>query len=217
MLSQYLPLSEHRVFFVEADSDMIRLFKKNNPSAADRIIHQDFLSLDLKKIFAERPFAIIGNFPYNISSQIVFRCIEYRDQVPELVGMFQLEMAKRIIAGKGSKDYGIISVLTQLYYSGEEILQLGPDAFEPPPKVHSAVIRLRRHYREPRQLDQKLFKRIVKTTFGQRRKMLRKTLKAILAKGIDSEDRFFQQRPEQLSVEDFIFLTRFVKKQQKKQ
>ncbi len=202
--------TDYNVLYIEADRDMVGYLKSNYPLYKDQFIHADFLTFDLSTIFSGRPFAVIGNFPYNISSQIIFTCLEQVDRVVEIVGMFQLEMANRIISKQGSKDYGIISVLTQLYYTGEKIIELAPQAFDPPPKVRSAVIRLRPCSRDLEGVDKRLFKRIVKTVFGQRRKMLRKTLKAIVPNGIDADDLFFQQRPEQLSIEDFLYLTSFV-------
>ncbi len=212
MLSQYLIESDFELYFVEADIDMVRYFEKHFAPLSDRLIFEDFLKLDLKTVFGVRSFAVIGNFPYNISSQIIFKCLDHNEQIPEIVGMFQLEVAQRILATKGSKEYGIISVMTQLYYSGTEILRLEPEDFEPAPRVRSAVIRLKKRTRDTTPTDINLFRRIVKTSFGQRRKMLRKTLKAIVSQGIDPQDPFFQQRPEQLSVEDFIYLTKRIKK-----
>ena len=213
MLSQFLMESDYNALYVETDIDMVEYLKRYYTESSDQIIHQDFLKMNLENTFAGRPFAVIGNYPYNISSQIIFKCLEHTDRVKEIIGMFQLEVAKRIIAPEGGKEYGIISVITQLYYTGEKLFVLKPGSFEPPPKVMSAVIRLRRRERDLSGLDEKLFRRVVKTTFGQRRKMLRKTLRAIIPDGIDPEDKFFQQRPEQLSVEDFITLTKFVKRQ----
>ena len=158
----------------------------------------------------DKPFGIIGNFPYNISSQIIFKMLDYKEQVPELVGMFQKEMAERVVAGPGSKTYGAISVLTQAFYTGEYLFTVDKSCFTPPPKVQSAVIRLSRKSELNLDCNPLLFKRIVKQTFGQRRKMLRNTMKSFTDKAELLTHPDMTKRPEKLSVEDFIRITKGV-------
>ncbi|MCL4120329.1 UNVERIFIED_CONTAM: hypothetical protein GTU68_012627 [Idotea baltica] len=209
MLSKYLIQRSENVCFIEADRDMVEVFKSSYPEVADYVYQADFLKFDLYEHIGHQPMAIIGNFPYNISSQIVFKCIDHVDMVPEMVGMFQLEMAQRIASEPGSKAYGVISVLAQYYYDCQLLFKVGPDQFNPPPKVWSAVIKLTRKQNPHQDVDMKLFKRIVKSTFSQRRKMIRNTLKGILPMGTDLSDDIYNQRPEQLSVEAFIALTNY--------
>lgn len=206
VLTKYLLEQVENLIVVEADRDMVLYLGKHYPELKEGIVHADFLKLRLDLIFQEQSFGLIGNFPYNISSQIVFKMLEYRTYVPELVGMFQKEMAERIISSPGSKTYGVISVLTQAYYEGEYLFSVDREQFIPPPKVESAVIRLKRKDAEL-DCDPRLFRTIVKRAFSQRRKMLRNTLKGLLNEQILKEDSFFQQRPEKLSVADFVALT----------
>ena len=172
------------------------------------IIRGDFLSMDLNDYFKGK-MAIIGNFPYNISSQILFRCLEYKDKVVELCGMFQKEVAERICAAPGSKTYGILSVLLQAFYTTEYLFTVEANLFTPPPKVRSGVIRLRRNDVVGLECDEKLFLRVVKTTFNQRRKTLRNSIMSGFALK-NEECRFFSKRPEQLSVVEFVELTNWV-------
>lgn len=206
MLTKYLLPEDYDLYVVEADHDMVDYLFEHYEGLHRRIIDADFLKLDLSKLFHQEAFRIIGNFPYNISSQIVFKMIEHRDQIPELVGMFQKEMALRIIASPGGKDYGVISVLTQAWYSGKMLFSVGPGNFSPPPKVQSAVIRLERRASELA-CDEALFRKIVKASFNQRRKMLRNTLKPFIEDASILSEPFFSQRPEVLSVDDFVSLT----------
>lgn len=211
MLTQFLlEQNDLELVVVEADRDMVDYLHVHFPQLAGRIIHADFLKLPLEDLFGEEPFGLIGNFPYNISSQILFRMLDYRRQIPEMVGMFQKEVAERVVAAPGSKTYGVISVLVQAFYEGEYLFGVDRSKFNPPPQVQSAVIRLTR--REPAVLDcdEALFRSIVKTTFGQRRKMLRNTLKEFITDPAILEDPQFTRRPEQLSVADFVELTRRV-------
>ena len=183
-----------------------------------RLMEGDFLQLKLEKIFPER-FAIIGNFPYNISSQIFFKVLDYKDRIPEVVGMVQKEVAERLAEGPGSKTYGILSVLLQAWYDIEYLFTVGSGCFAPPPKVESAVIRLTRNGRTSLGCDEALFKTVVKTAFGQRRKMMRNPLKPLARAKAErcgwSEEQLqaflaqevFSLRPEKLSVEDFVALT----------
>lgn len=192
--------------FVELDKRMVEYLHSRFPDLGDRIINKDVLRLDWSEVF-EQEFQIVGNLPYNISTQIVFKMLEHRDRVPLLVGMFQREMAKRICADPGNKTYGVITVLTQLYYDVEYLFELPPSSFDPPPKVHSAVIRLKRKKSLP-EVDHKAFRTVVKKAFSQRRKKLRNALSG--EKFIEREEvkDFMQKRAEELSVDDFIYLTK---------
>lgn len=193
---------------VELDSESVRYLLEHYPKLAPSLYEADFLKLDLRKLFPGR-FAVIGNFPYNISSQIFFKVLDYREQVPEVVCMIQKEVAERMAAGPGSKTYGILSVLMQAWYDIEYLFTVGEGAFLPPPKVKSAVIRLSRNDRSSLPCDEELFKRVVKTTFNQRRKTIRNSLKPILATLPKLPDfiPYLDARPEQLSVEEFVELT----------
>ena len=207
MLTKYLMKADYRLIPIEADRDMVAYIKKHYPELKDEIVEEDFLKVNLREVVGAQPFAIIGNFPYNISSQILFKMLEYKDQVPELVGMFQKEVAERVAAPHGSKTYGVISVLVQAYYEPEMLIHVDKSNFDPPPKVQSAVIRLKRKDQEEINCKPRLFKSIVKQAFSQRRKMLRNTMKSFLKGSEILKEPFFQQRPEQLSVADFIDLT----------
>ena len=197
---------------IEIDKESVVYLKKHFPELGDGLIEGDFLKMDLQGLFPGQ-FSIIGNFPYNISSQIFFKIIDNRDLVPEVVCMIQKEVAERIAEKPGTKTYGILSVFLQAWYDIEYLFTVGSGAFNPPPKVQSAVIRLTRNSRTSLGCDEKLFKTVVKTAFGQRRKTLRNSLKPLLA-GRPSgpatptlADPLFDLRPERLSVEDFIDLT----------
>ena len=176
-----------------------------------KVIEADFLKFDLATLFGSEPFAITGNFPYNISTQIVFRMLEFRHRIPEFSGMFQKEVAERICAKEGNKTYGILSVLTQAYYNAEYLFTVQPEVFDPPPKVQSGVLRLSRKENITLDCDEKLLRRVVKTAFNQRRKTLRNSLKTFDLSDILKEDTIFDQRPEQLAVADFIRLTKKIK------
>lgn len=214
MLTKYLLKTDFEITAVEADSDMTLYLEDHFPELEGQLFNFDILKFDPTKVFGEEQFALIGNYPYNISSQIVFRMLKYRAYIPEMVGMFQKEMADRIVASPGSKDFGIISVLTQLYYDCKLLFKVERGNFNPPPKVRSAVIRCTRKSDEYPDLDYSLFKSIVKMTFNNRRKMLRNTLKAFTKSTELADKEFFTQRPEQLSVRDFVLLTEWVKKKQ---
>jgi len=192
---------------MEIDQESVDYLQKHFSDNAFKIISGDFLKYDLSLIFQNKPFAIIGNFPYNISSQIVFKTLEKRDKILELCGMFQKEVAQRICEKEGSKTYGILSVLVQAFYHTEYLFTVSPSAFQPPPKVQGGVLRMRR--KEPYSLDcnEDLFFRVVKTSFQQRRKTLRNSLKSFNLSDKLKEDIIFGQRPEQLSVSQFIKLT----------
>ena len=178
------------------------------PYLSLEILEADFLKLDLKSLFDGAPFAITGNFPYNISSQIVFRLLEVRDRVPEFSGMFQKEVAQRICAGPGSKTYGILSVLVQAFYEAEYCFTVPPGVFHPPPKVASGVLHLQRKENGQLSCDENLFFRVVKMAFNQRRKTLRNSLKSLQLSDNLKEGAIFDQRPEQLSVPEFISLSK---------
>ncbi len=207
MLSKYLIEDWGKnLVAVEADRDMVRYLATCFPNL--EVVYKDFLKVWFNQIFEEgESFALIGNYPYNISSQIVFRMLEHKELIPELVGMFQKEMAERIIASPGGKDYGVISVLTQAYYEGEYLFTVEKEAFSPPPRVMSAVIRLSRKDDQELGCDHKLFRQVVKQAFSQRRKMLRNTMKIFMPHEILMEDKYFTIRPEKLSVEEFVILT----------
>ncbi|MFK7949221.1 MAG: 16S rRNA (adenine(1518)-N(6)/adenine(1519)-N(6))-dimethyltransferase RsmA [Saprospiraceae bacterium] len=210
MLTKYLLEKDYTLKVVEADRDMVAYLNANYPQLSPNIIGKDFLKMRLEEEMGDN-FAIIGNFPYNISSQIVFKMVACRQFVPEMVGMFQKEMAERIVAPPGNKTYGVISVLTQAFYDGKLLFNVKPGSFNPPPKVMSAVIRLtRKPDYENLGCDHKRFRQVVKLAFGQRRKMLRNTMKPLIKGSSIMENPIFRERPEQLSVQDFIGLTNMV-------
>lgn len=207
VLTKYILEKPTETFVVEIDTESVEYLETHYLNLAKNIISKDFLKYDLNEIFKGEQFAIIGNFPYNISSQILFKAIEMRDQVPEFAGMFQKEVALRVCEKKGSKVYGILSVLTQAFYDAEYLFTVPPDVFNPPPKVDSGVLRLTRKENFTLPCDEKLFFRVVKTAFQQRRKTLRNSLKTFAFSDSLKEDVIFDLRPEQLSVEQFIEIT----------
>lgn len=195
-------------YVVEIDRESIRFLKKNFPQLEGKIINKDILDFDssfLPSTVNHQPFAVIGNFPYNISSQILFKVLEYRNQIPEVVGMFQKEVAERIASPPGNKTYGILSVLMQAFYEIEYLFTVHENVFYPPPKVKSGVIRLTRNSAEKLNCDEKLFFTVVKTAFNQRRKTLRNALSKFGIKNLPAE--ILNKRAEQLSVNDFVNLT----------
>lgn len=207
VLTQFLLEAGHDLTVVELDMESVDYLNQNFPDLKGRIIAEDFLKLDLSKLFPGQ-FCVIGNYPYNISSQIFFKVLEYKDLIPCCTGMIQKEVAERITAGPGSKTYGILSVLIQAWYKVEYLFTVHEHVFNPPPKVKSAVIRMMRNETHDLGCDEKLFKQVVKTTFNQRRKTLRNSIKPILGKDCPlTEDVLFNKRPEQLSVKEFIQLT----------
>lgn len=212
VLTQYLLEAGTDLRVVEADRDMVDYLKVHFPALEGRICEDDFLKVPLDKWMEGASFALIGNFPYNISSQIVIKMLECKELIPEMVGMFQKEVADRIVAAPGSKTYGILSVLTQAYYEGKVIFNVDKGAFQPPPKVQSAVIRLTRKANQDLGCDYQLFRQIVKQAFGQRRKMLRNTLKSFFPDPVFLENPFFTKRPEQLTLAEYIWLTQEVEK-----
>ena len=209
VLTQFLLEMGLDLTVVELDTESVDYLNAAYPQLHGRIIGEDFLKMDLKKLYGDKPFCIIGNYPYNISTQIFFKVLDYRDQVLCCSGMLQREVAQRIAEPPGSKAYGILSVLLQAWYDIEYLFTVDEHVFNPPPKVKSGVIRLIRNQVTDLGVDERMFKRIVKAAFGQRRKMLRSSLKPIFgAQPTLMEGDVFRQRPEQLSVEDFIDLTR---------
>lgn len=217
VLTKYLLREDIDLVVMDLDSDSIIYLNHSFPlehpkvlqgNTSFKVIEGDFLKYNLQELFGEEQFAITGNFPYNISTQIVFKMLEIKEQVPEFSGMFQKEVAQRICAPEGSKTYGILSVLAQAFYEAEYLFTVHPQVFDPPPKVQSGVLRLTRKTNFELGCDEKLFYRVVKTAFGQRRKTLRNSLKTFSLSDILKEDAIFEQRPEQLAVADFIALTK---------
>ena len=222
VLTQYLLTKGRPVKVVEIDTESVAYLKENMPQLGENILGDDFLRMPLDQVFGGQPFVLTGNYPYNISSQIFFRMLEYRGLIPCCTGMIQREVAQRMAAGPGSRTDGILSVLLQAWCSVEYLFTVDEHVFCPPPKVKSAVIRLTRNEVSSLPCNEVLFRRVVKTTFNQRRKTLRNNIRPLLAQ-IDNEQRekglqpkdhtewlaqeLFQKRPEQLSVQDFISLT----------
>lgn len=210
VLTQFLLKKPFDTHVIEIDRESVIYLEKNFPSLQGKILPADFLKLSLSDHFKDEAIAIIGNFPYNISTQIVFKMLENREQIPELAGMFQKEVAKRFAAPPGNKTYGIISVLAQAFYDIEYLFTVPPSVFNPPPKVDSGVIRFIRKEDYSLPVDEALFFRVVKTSFNQRRKTLRNSLKSFNLSDKLREDVIFAERPEQLSVAQFIELTQAI-------
>lgn len=213
VLTQYLVQKKRPLKVVELDFESVAYLHENFPVLENNIIENDFLKMDLKNLFDGQSFVLTGNYPYNISSQIFFKMLENKDLIPCCTGMIQKEVAERIASGPGNKAYGILSVLIQAWYKVEYLFTVHENVFNPPPKVKSAVIRMTRNNVQNLGCNEALFKRIVKTTFNQRRKTLRNSIKPVLGK--DSSlysDEIFNKRPEQLSVMEFIELTNRVEK-----
>lgn len=211
VLTKYLFNSGIKNYHViKVDTESVNYLKKTYPEFSGHIIQDDFLKFDLDLVFPES-YSIIGNFPYNISSQILFKAIENRNRVNELVGMFQKEVADRIASPPGSKKYGILSVLVQAYFQIEYLFTVNENVFHPPPKVKSAVIRMKRNDVSALDCNEKTFKTIVKTAFNQRRKTLRNSLKAYPFEPLEKIKFLLSQRAERLSVQDFVFLTQNLK------
>lgn len=195
-----------QLYAAEIDKDMIPLLQKRFPALGNRLICGDVLKFDLAEL-PSGPLIICGNFPYNISSQILFKVWDNRDRVTTMIGMFQKEVSDRVMAGPGSKTYGILSVLLAAFYSSEEVVKAPPSAFSPPPKVHSSVIKLVRNQVAKLPCNEKVFKAVVKQAFNQRRKMLRNSLRSMILDEVLMQDTILQRRPEQMSLEDFITLS----------
>lgn len=218
VMTQFLVQKSRQVKVVEIDYESVEYLRRTYPELEDSIIEDDFLKMHLERTFEGSPFVLTGNYPYNISSQIFFKMLDYKALIPCCTGMIQKEVAERMAAKPGSKTYGILSVLIQAWYDVEYLFTVEPGVFNPPPKVRSAVIRLTRNETTKLGCDEKLFKRLVKTTFNQRRKTLRNNIKPLLSQ-LETEsvakpdftellaDPIMTQRPEQLSVQNFIDLT----------
>ena len=217
VLTQYLAEKPRELKAVEIDRESVAYLNEHFPKLRDNILGDDFLRMDLSTIFDGRPFVLTGNYPYDISSQIFFKMLDYRTLIPCCTGMIQREVAQRLASPPGSKAYGILSVMIQAWYNVEYLFTVDEDVFNPPPKVKSAVIRMTRNNRETLGCEEKLFRSIVKATFGQRRKMLRVSLRQLFTPATMPPPDFFTQdimtrRPEQLSIEEFVELTECVKK-----
>ena len=218
VLTQFLVKKERPVKVVELDYESVAYLREEYPSLEDNIIEDDFLKMNLQRLFDGQPFVLTGNYPYNISSQIFFKVLDYKDQIPCCSGMLQKEVAERLAAGPGSKTYGILSVLLQAWYDVEYLFTVSEKVFDPPPKVKSAVLKMTRNDRKELGCDEKLFKTVVKTSFNQRRKTLRNSMKPLLGKDCpDYALPIFDKRPEQLSVEQFVELTLISQKHLEKQ
>lgn len=225
VMTQFLIPKNRPLKVVEIDFESVAYLRRNFPQLEEHIIEDDFLKMHLENTFGGQPFVLTGNYPYNISSQIFFKMLEYKHLIPCCTGMIQKEVAERIAAGPGSKTYGILSVLIQAWYSVEYLFTVHENVFNPPPKVKSAVIRMTRNETTDLGCDERLFKQVVKTTFNQRRKVLRNSIRPVLT---DADNRLqlqgrtprdhqaflsadiFGRRPEQLSVRDFVELTNAV-------
>ncbi len=215
VLTQYLLKRTDLVTYgAEIDSESVAYLNEHYADFTPRLIGGDFLKMDLRDRFPDG-LSVIGNFPYNISSQIFFKVVENRDLIPECVGMIQREVAVRMAEPPGSKEYGILSVLLQAWYDIDYLFTVNETVFNPPPKVKSAVIRMRRNETQQLACDEKLFVRVVKAAFGQRRKMVRNALKAVFGDFGGAEHRFFTDRAERLSVADFVELTNWVEENKK--
>jgi len=213
VLTQFLLQNKsYETTVVEIDRESVEYINQHFPELKERIISDDFLRLNLHDCFTE-PFAIIGNFPYNISSQIFFKVLEYRNQITEVVGMLQKEVAERLAAPPGSKTYGILSVFLQAYYNIEYLFTVDQDQFIPPPKVKGGVIRITRNQKEHLNCDEKLFKSIVKMAFNQRRKTMRNSLKTMITSEELKANPIFDKRPEQMGVAEFELIVRMIGEQ----
>ncbi len=206
VLTDFLILEQKRLSVIEIDKESVVYLHKKYDAEKLNIIEGDFLRLALDQLYSQ-PFALIGNFPYNISSQIFFKVLDYKNLIPEVVCMLQKEVAERICSPAGSRDYGILSVLLQAYYKTEYLFTVEPHVFEPPPKVRSGVIRVTRNEVQKLDCDEVLFKSVIKMAFNMRRKTLRNALKALNLPDTVMSQKIFDQRAEQLDVKDFIFLT----------
>ncbi|MBP3567065.1 MAG: 16S rRNA (adenine(1518)-N(6)/adenine(1519)-N(6))-dimethyltransferase RsmA [Paraprevotella sp.] len=230
VMTQFLISKERLVKVVEIDYESVEYLRRHFPQLEENIIEDDFLKMHLENTFNGQSFILTGNYPYNISSQIFFKMLDYKDLIPCCTGMIQKEVAERIAAGPGSKTYGILSVLIQAWYNVEYLFTVHENVFNPPPKVKSAVIRMSRNETTDLECDERLFKQVVKTTFNQRRKTLRNSIRPVLAdadnkleqQGNTPKDHskflaheIFNKRPEQLSVTEFIALTKAVEEETK--
>ena len=217
VLTQFLVTKGREVKAVEIDSESVAYLHENFPALRDNVIGEDFLRMDLGRLFDGRRFVLTGNYPYDISSQIFFKMLDNKELIPCCTGMIQREVAQRMAAAPGSKTYGILSVLIQAWYDVEYLFTVDEGVFNPPPKVKSAVIRMTRNKVKDLGCDEQLFKRLVKTVFNQRRKMLRVSIRQMFDKDHQPEASFFTtglmtRRPEQLTIEEFVALTNDVEK-----
>lgn len=215
VLTQYLVTKHREVKAVEIDTESVNYLHATYPQLRDNIIGEDFLTMNLRDVFEGRSFVLTGNYPYDISSQIFFKMLDNRDLIPCCTGMIQREVALRMASQPGTKAYGILSVLVQAWYDVEYLFTVDENVFNPPPKVKSAVIRMTRNQTHRLDCDETLFKRVVKTVFNQRRKMLRVSLRQLFNSGNMPDAAFFAQdmmtrRPEQLSISEFVDLTNLV-------
>ncbi len=215
VLTQYLLEKERALKVVEIDEESVTYLCKNMPSLGEEnIIPDDFLKMHLDKVFDGKPFMLTGNYPYNISSQIFFKMLDNKEYIPYCSGMIQKEVGERLAAIPGKKDYGILSILVQLWYDVEYLFTVPETVFSPPPKVKSAVVRMKRNKRTKLECDEHLFKNIVKSTFNQRRKKLRNSIQQIVGKESSLlHDPILDKRPEQLSIDEFIDLTKKVERE----
>ena len=217
VLTQYLATKNRPLRVVEIDTESVAFLHKNFPLLAENVLGEDFLRMDLASVFSGQPFVLTGNYPYDISSQIFFKMLDNKHLIPCCTGMIQREVALRIVSQPGTKAYGILSVLIQAWYDVEYLFTVDETVFNPPPKVKSAVIRMTRNAVENLGCNEVLFKRVVKTVFNQRRKMLRVSLRQLFA-GMPTSPEFYAQemftrRPEQLSVAEFVQLTNMVEQE----
>jgi 16S rRNA (adenine1518-N6/adenine1519-N6)-dimethyltransferase len=211
VLTKHL-IEKEKFYAVDIDTESIDFLKKAYPQHQTKILYGDFLRMNMDNLFPDK-FAVIGNFPYNISSQIMFKVLDLRSKVDVVVGMFQKEVAERIAEKPGTKTYGILSALLQAFYDIDYLFTVEPGAFIPPPKVKSAVIKLKRNTTQKLDCDEKLFFNVVKTCFNQRRKTIRNSIKSLSIPGSDTTNKLFDKRPEQLSVEQFVELTKIIEQQ----
>ena len=217
VLTQYLIEKPRPLRVVEIDKESVAYLKEHFPQLEQQIIGDDFLRMDLSALFDGKPFVLTGNYPYDISSQIFFKMLDYKDYIPCCTGMIQHEVAQRIASQPGNKAYGILSVMIQAWYDVEYLFMVDEHVFNPPPKVKSAVIRMTRNNVEHLGCDERLFRTVVKTVFNQRRKMLRVSLRQLFTKGTVAPDFFENEmmtmRPEQLTIPQFVELTNLVAQQ----
>lgn len=207
LTDKLLPEFGERLYCIEVDARCVEYLDKQLPALKGRVMHADFLKVDLEKLLSA-PTLVVGNFPYNISTQIIWKILDHHQLIPVVIGMFQKEVAQRLVAAPGSKVYGIQSVMTALYYSGEVLFDIPPAAFYPPPKVMSSVICLQHHHKDMGKVDVVRLKQIVKAAFNQRRKMLRNGLGNIFPKDM-LQQPIFEKRAEQLSLQDYINLSQW--------
>lgn len=212
-LTQYLLRPGRELTAIEIDSESVECLRERFPDL--RLIEGDFLQMDVAELMGGKPFCLIGNYPYNISSQIFFKALDYKDMIPCISGMLQREVAERIVAREGGKERGILSVLLQAWYDAEYLFTVSEHVFNPPPKVKSGVLRLTRNSRQSLPCDERLFRTVVKTTFGTRRKTLRNSTRSLLPPGAAIDSPLLALRPEQLSVEQFFELTNLIANSQR--